>query len=1609
MDEAEIVKRLATARQELLDLSSRNRLLNTPLTAGRSNRLDIVDELSDEVFARLMSKNGTFSFLPTEEPEEPADENAEAEEQSEAEEGSTPDVFAEFEGPSLPQPDDDSEAGPAARHTDDKLQTRLTSEQLQKRLLRLYYDARTYEQEQGVNVLFLALGLLKWTEDDKDSVVRYAPLVLVPVQLERRSAKSRFRLRYTGEDLQTNLSLQARLRDFGVGLPELPDDLADFQPSQYYAQVSEAIVNNKQWTVLPDEMQLGFFSFATFLMYRDLAAEHWPDQNPLQKRPLMLGLMGEGFDPDEPPPLCGEEDLIDKHIDPGGAIHVMDADASQALCVEEARLGRNLVVQGPPGTGKSQTITNLLAAAVRDGKKILFVSEKIAALEVVRRRMEQVGLGELCLELHSKQARKRVILDDLKATRGLNAPQVSDATRLVNDLRQHRDRLNAHAEEIHEPIGQSGQSLYQAMGQLVRLTADGVAPPNFTLDNVLTWTPIDRERRERLLTQLADQIRQIGGTQTHAWRGVRAQSILPSDLSRRMSEVPGLIEQLTKLDALRTPMTEPLAVSPPETFADIEAWTTRLKTLTSRPRTLDRTSLKHEAWREQFSALEQTVQLGQQRSEAKAFLTPRVADVAWSADVTEARQSLAAWGKSWFAWFIPSYWRARGVLSGLLKGPMPSSVDEQLAIFDQLIRVRQIDAQFTSQPWREELGRAAFGSRWRGVDSDFAELSAIVTWAQACKSTGLPDAFLEVATNDETLAKLSSLAEQAESLQPKLESDLTTFLATFDYDIPRAFGVDKLHAVSVPDLLARLTAWHENPEALSHWSAYYASWSHLDDEGLAPLAERIDRGDVEADAVLPTFRYVYYDTLARAGWQEHPKLAQFHGSKHDEIVKRFCALDLERIELARREVAQTHYNGLPRGSFTFGGLGVLLGEFEKSRGHRPIRKLLADAGVAIQAIKPIFMMSPISVAQYLEPGRLEFDILVMDEASQVRPVDALGAAARCRQMVIVGDDQQLPPTSFFHRIGAGEEDEVEEELEVRDLESVLGLCRAQRMPQRTLRGHYRSKHQSLIAVSNAEFYDDRLLVVPSPHVGGGDYGLQFVHIEEGEFDRGRSATNRTEAQAVAQAVLEHAEQRPNKSLGVGTFSVSQRDAILDELEVLRRKHSELDQFINRADEEPFFVKNLETIQGDERDVIMISIGYGRDKDGKLTMNFGPLNNEGGHRRLNVLISRAREKMVVYSSITAADIDTSRSAARGVAALKTFLSYAQTGELNTLAAATGKAESTFEKEVARAVEAAGYQIHPQVGLGGFRVDLGVVDPKDPSRYLVGVLCDGPNYRDAQACRDRDRSRPGVLASRGWVLHRIWSSDWFRRPKEQADALLAVIRAQEAKSSDNDPPPSSPPPTQPAVARRAIVRVAEASDSPQLESTPYEEANFKIGRRSAIPKTPLSRLAKIVEKVVAIEGPIHMDEVIRRVVSLWGGRQVGRRIQDTIEQALHLAKEQGRLVPSGEFFSISEAGEPVVRDRSRVRSATLRQPEMLPPEEIRVALILIIEHGFGVTQDDARGEVRRLLGLARMTEKLAEVIDEQIVNLRARGEIEEREGLFYRETHSESPTRGSGTGP
>ncbi|KQW47225.1 MULTISPECIES: DUF3320 domain-containing protein [unclassified Ensifer] len=1818
--------KIERARTELLDLSARNRLLNVPRFSKSAKTIDIVDEKAAEVFRILVGESKAMTFLAGAKGRSAADGDLEEE-------------LIEL---ALPDDDDRDESGRLVRHADTKLQTRMTPSALQKRLLDLYFDARTLEEEQGVNILFLGLGTLKWIDPNNAENIRYAPLILVPVALERGSAAERFKLRARQDDFASNLSLEAFLdRAHKITMPNF-DANEDFSLEDYVSKVSQAVSVKPTWSVQPDDIVLGFFSFAKFLMYRDLDPTLWPAGGRFTDRPLITSLVSNGFSRTEE--LLGEDVKIDDHISPKDTTHIVDADSSQTIAIHEARRGRDLVIQGPPGTGKSQTIANIIAAAVADQKTVLFVAEKMAALEVVKRRLDQAGVGDACLELHSNKSNKRALLSQLQHTWELGAPRGENGSALDQRLTEARDALNAHPERLHHVYEPYGLSPYQVIGHLARLRQQGMPPSDIELSGATAWTPGLKERAVTLLTELADRIRDIGQPTEHPWHGVGLTGITPLDLERLMKRLTDTRGELSNLTgamrdiagemnrppagtmlgfASETQIAKRLATCPedassqllaspawddrrPEiakaledgttferlsqqfgTLMNEEAWSASPGPLLSQferlpkefpnsgfetitqatgliPRFLNAASVLRTALGVNASptlgSIERLIAIGQRVAEApdaspdafvaaiwergldqasdladavatfrqvNAELNGKISDQAWEMDLTAARTAVAMHGNRPLK-FLRGDWRKA---KALLRTVMPeTSPDETVRTLDLLHKGKQARAVIKEG---DSLGRSAFGADWRGERTEPKPLEDLVLWMRSLRGVGaearliasrltdrqavavrceqaqsllnetrrhlaqlwtdlgeattaiFPDAvdpqevglvnagatLREIAEADRdytsltrtmpdtaggrvqmlrllaSLQKLKATVEGAEELgrsafgsdwhgprsnwaslteistwisgnrdirvlasevanradlaaratktataSEAFAASMLETLAHLKADLSIVYGAFTIEQTDLSRMDAKLAEWIAAEEQLSKWAAYNGRAQDAIGAGIGELVHRLQDGRIVPDAAIVSFEMAFYEAILKDQHRRDTELSRFDGEVHNRLVSEFATLDRSRMALSRLDVVRAHHKRIPAIS-GIGPVGILRGEMARRRGHMPIRQLMQRAAPAVQALKPVFMMSPLSIAQFLPPGVLEFDLLVMDEASQIQPVDALGAVARAKQVVIVGDERQLPPTRFFSKMtsGSSEEEDDQDGAQVSDIESILGLFSARGLPERMLRWHYRSRHQSLIAVSNSQFYDSKLFIVPSPYTKEAGMGLRFHHVPNGTFEDG---ANKVEAKVVAEAIIRHALQSPNLSLGVAAFSIKQRREIQDQLELLRRHHPETEQFFHSHPNEPFFVKNLENVQGDERDVILISVAYARNAQGYMGMRFGPLGAEGGERRLNVLISRAKRRCEVYASITDEDIDLERGKGKGVFAFKLFLHYARTGRLSITQRTDRAMDSVFEEQVMVALQEKGYQVHPQVGIAGFFIDLAVADDQVPGKYLLGIECDGASYHESRSARDRDRLRQAVLEDHGWSIHRIWSTDWFQRPKAELDRLIAAIARAKADALAGGVASSGTPAVPVeivSIERHDVTEIGlQQVETPQPD-TAYQEAELRPEISGELHELPTGRMVELIKETVAVEGPIHRDEVVTRIRSAWGLQRAGNRIDSHVGNAIRVAVNGGEIHRSGEFL-LWPGSEIALRDRSNVTSLGLRRVEMLPPMEIDEGLKAIVSSSLGATPDEAINAVSRAMGFKATSSQLRELILTRVQKLKDDGVLAERDGML-----------------
>lgn len=1719
----------------------------------------------------------------------------------------------------------------------------LPPREMDARLLELYRNTRSALQESGANTLFLALGFLSWTNGDRPDDRYRAPLVLVPVSLERRSARAGFSLTLHDDEPRFNPTLLEMLRqDFGlhlsVGEGELPRDASGLDLAAIWRSVSRSIKDYRGWEV-SEEIVLATFSFAKYLMWKDLAER----TEQLRESPVVRHLIDT---PREPFQSAGGGTFtpvreLDQTFTPAQTFCPLPADSSQLSAVMAAARGKDFVLIGPPGTGKSQTIANLIAQCLGEGKRVLFVSEKVAALDVVYRRLRDVGLGDFCLELHSSKARKLDVLAQLQdAWDNVGTVDRANWQAEAERLRRVRDQLNDYVQHLHQ-VHRNGLTVYQAIG---KITA-GADQPVISL----AWDQPDAHDRADLdalrdaVDLLAVQARALGATLQQAdalgavhhteWSPRWQQQLVDAastaaTAAQTASQAAERLRQQIGFPAL------PLTRRVRATLAVLARilpqvggrnWRFVLRPDATSIGTRLQEGLGHLAQHQELSRslsapwpaavlsrCEQGLQWLAQHAELHASLTqPWPAALTTDlergltalAQVAELQGQLSTpygpalvdlnaallqseWHKAENTAWPAGWWAKRKILAFLktvtANGTEPNAAHD----IPLLVRIRRLQADVAAMPlapvtegvwagaqtspelvrcalrFQSALLAAGHGEAWvdegfgpiekgqggarfastlatmrqlRELERQLAGLQALAAdtgglWAgmataveplraalgfqrtlQAVQAQGaLAEQHPQVAAGQcgNTMARDLQLLRQRQSVEAALlacddlrdtTAGLWAGLATRAEEVDRAVKFQK----SIAAALAHLT--HDAPETLPEVqqalstllgnahaklgttgpvaaasNAYLEAWSHLQpafdqlgilahwsdaekashgdlvlDElaergraiaqaqrqlnawcawqrarqaavsfGLQPVVTALEKGEVEPTRLREVFETNYCRWWMNATVDADEVIRSFVAAQHEKRIADFRALDDRFVAMTRSLVRAQLCADLPRPETVTqqSEWGMLKRELHKKSQHLPVRELIARIPTALTRLTPCLLMSPLSIAQYLSPEVKAFDLVVFDEASQITVWDAIGAIARGKQVVMVGDPKQLPPTNFFGRAdGAVDGDGDDAEA---DMESILDECMGANLPTLNLAWHYRSRYESLIAFSNHRYYGDGLVTFPSPVTD--DRAVSF-HAVRGTYAKGSTRTNVSEAKALVADLVAKLKApgftASGLTIGVVTFNGEQQRLIEDLLEAERRNDPSIEPHFSDKALEPVFVKNLESVQGDERDIIYFSITFGPDQTGLVSMNFGPMNRSGGERRLNVAITRAREELRVFSSLHAEQMDLSRTQARGVRDLKHFLSFAERGQRAIAEAVRSEDQrdfdSPFEAAVADALERKGWRLHRQVGASRFRVDLAVLHPEAPGAYLSGVECDGATYHRSATARDRDKLREQVLRGLGWEIVRVWSTDWWidpvgtlERVDAQLHALMAESRVRRAREAEDAAARAAEAEAQTAItlaqqeAEQAAVATDEAVDTDDLgdaegsnaEADPTVDLDAELyAHDMSAPTTrstpaaqfvdyieadPLDAidtepdpeaffsgayndtLDQMLEHVVRIEGPVLDSVLARRIARAHGWQRTGVKIMERVTSRAAALCPSSYEAGIGTFFWSPDGlvGE-VAAFRRAGRGVTREMEEVCSAELKRLAA------AFGVGQKliDPEGGLAKMaaaLGVSRL---------------------------------------------
>lgn len=1430
-----------------------------------------------------------------------------------------------------------------------RIRTFMDAAELEESLKKLYRASKVSMEENGSNTLFLSLGMLRWFESEMSEKARYAPLVLIPIDIVRNVRDKGYIIRSRQEDAQINVTMIEYLRqDHGInidGLDPLPEDEHGIDLPLVFNTVRQAIMGKKTWNILENSF-IGLFSFGQFVMWNDIRNRSDELKNNKVVSCLMNGATSEELTGDF---IADTE--IDSKISLTDIAVPVDADSSQLSAVVAASAGRSFVLHGPPGTGKSQTITNMIANALYHGKSVLFVAEKMAALSVVQKRLANIGLDPFCLELHSNKTNKSAVLGELNKaleTALVKSPEQHAAT--AEKLAQQKAKLNYIIEALHEKRS-FGQSLYSAIERYEQCLGDKekIKIDRETLRNADEST---LARYEDIISRYVVAISAIGLYSKHPLLryGGREYSIelrdnLKNSLDRLIDEYGKADDALNfiasavkldgnisrdKLDAVSALIdsccTDVPVISDIIGTADFEGTVSKLTSLCETGKAYNTLSAEIE------NSFDKSI-----------FSYP-------------AESARVQWKQAEAKWFLPKLLGQNKLYKELKvysKNPAAFTKNDVCAVYDRLTELSEKSAQI------QQISSALNipGGILNGVATDWEQLSKALQKTVTVNNIACSDKFSDSEKqniiNGFVKCSPQEISECAKNLAVVRSYTENADRLTADYSINAVFDNNADWFTSINSVFRAIS---DNISLVKDKAAFNAADKELCDAGLSSVSRAYKNGNISADNIRSAYYCELYYQLALMTIAEDKRLSGFNGKQYDALAEEYRKTVKEYQRLTVQELVARLSANVPASNGTSAAsseMGILKKAIKNNGRMMPLRKLFDEIPTLLRKLCPCMLMSPISVAQYIDPSFPKFDLVIFDEASQLPTSEAVGTIARGENVVIVGDPKQLPPTSFFtsNRID-------EDNSEIEDLESLLDDCLAISMPQMYLKWHYRSRHESLIAYSNMKYYDNKLYTFPSPN----DLVSQVKLIRpEGFYDKGKTKQNKAEAEAIVNEIIRRLsdEKTRHESIGVVTFSSVQQNLIDDMLVDAFAEHPDIADFDAKC-EEPVFIKNLENVQGDERDVILFSVGYGPDENGKVSMNFGPLNRDGGWRRLNVAISRARKEMVVYSVLRPEQIDLARTRSDGVAGLKGFLEFAERGS-NVIARRTDittGASDSLANDIAKGIETLGYSTKCNIGCSQFRMDIGIIDPDNPETYILGIMLDGENCRRSATARDRFVVQPGVLKGLGWSVMRVWTLDWLDdSAKVLQDIKQAVENAQHPAEKAVEEVKTKQAPVFETVEKAPV----------QSKSAVYETAVLPVMGTSDEFYLPQNagKIQSLALRIMNTEAPISRNALVHKLLGAWGITRSGDRT-DTVLAGVFKSLDKRITVDAENAFFWLGTQVPDTYDIYRPADAQGNRRELteIPSEEIISAMTEVLSEQIGLSRADLIRETAKKFGYTRL---------------------------------------------
>ena len=1462
--------------------------------------------------------------------------------------------------------------------------------ELQKTLRNIKSKSKIYTEEQGINPLYLAFGFLNWTERENSDYVLSSPLVLVPIYIDVIDLTSPFSLKMRDDEIIINPALSYKMQtDYGINIYE---ENFELDIESYISKLKDKI-KRMNWKI-EEKISISMFSFYKINMYKDLEI----NKDLIENSPIVQALNGNTSLLQEIPDSINDINH-DNERKVEDIYQILDADSSQLDAIEYAKNGISFVLQGPPGTGKSQTIANMIAELIASGKKVLFVSSKMAALDVVYRRLKNANLTDFCLSLHDPKTNKKDILNQLDSVFDLATYKYSitdEAKMKLEKLQLTRDYINEYNNELHKIRKPINKTIFHINGNLAQL--DNVEDVIFDFDNISSVT---QEQYNTIIHLLENYVRTLQNDtlswKNNEWYGFKHNMLtneirhdiayyannyvlklnylkndfrdlqynLPINIEFKYNNKDAIIELLYEIDKDYCIPNEWIINDDLNKITDIANYENDI--LTSIKEKQDEINkalndveiyikndienidsdikflndyIENDSILKRFSNYDNNeidseknrlFQYIDEYNELKSKISNTYEESILNIDVKGILSRFKSEYSGLFRCFNSNYKKDEKVFLAnkktITKKVTYKEMIETLYILNDIEKLKedkrynftlfekifgelykQFDTNIDSLQYQVERYKNVFFIK-SGLEEIKNELKkrnseellnnyfeklytgALTDWNSITNKINNFKKIKEISQSlnikDIELKNIYEKNRDNHYIQKcieKLNIDIENCKLEYNW-FKNLFENDKdIDELTIEELINRINFCNENIDILEKYIDYKNAKDNCYDVGLKNFIEVVESNNYDKEKVVSIFKKRFYRLWLDEIENNVPNILNFRKEAFENNINQFKKLDKEQQEIAKNRILCKLVQNLPNLERLTNGddeVSILKREINKNKRTMSLRKLFQTIPNLIVALKPCLMMSPLSVSIFLDSSKYKFDVVIFDEASQIKTEDAIGAICRGKQVIIVGDNKQLPPTNFFN-VNASDISEFEEDDEYDDLgayESILD--EASLLPEKTLLWHYRSKNESLIAFSNAKFYRNKLITFPSCVEKSENNGVEFIYVENGRYDRGGRKGNVEEAKKVAQLVFEHFSTMPERSLGIIAFGEVQQYAIENEINKMRIERPDFEKYFSDDKVDSFFVKNLENVQGDERDSIIFSVGYAKDLNDRMNMNFGPLSRVGGERRLNVAITRAKYNIKLVSSILPTDINSEKISTEGPKLLKKYLEYAREGisvlENEIQINEENFFDSPFEESVYDFLTQKGYEVCTQVGCSGYRIDMAVKNPNNKDTFSIGIECDGAMYHSTRTARERDRLRQMVLEDMGWKIYRIWSTDWIKNPNKEKEELINAI--EKSILSQNDSNNSSNQHYD--FNQQDYISKKEKKNG--IYDNPYDLELYDEFRYDFNTYKTLS-LGKLIDIVIQKEYPIHFDEICRRCAYHLGYTSATKKVKEVIRSEL-----------------------------------------------------------------------------------------------------------------------------